>query len=146
MCVILPEEAIMNRSLNPQDPRRCDNHADIAWSRRVCTLPAQHSSRQLRHILRVGLSQRDKRRGFSFPHSPGQVAPAAFNWLNFWLLLFSFGSRPCSHICDSWQPPLLRIFGNASRRSRSYWRRSVRIVYRHVNEHEDGLAGNDFIT
>ena len=29
-----------------------------------------------------------------FPHSPGQVAPAAFNWLNFWLLLFSFITLP----------------------------------------------------
>ena len=51
---------------NPQAPRRHDNHADIVQSRGVCTLPAQHSSRHLRQILRVGLSPRDKRRVISF--------------------------------------------------------------------------------
>ena len=33
-----------------------------------------------------------------FPHSLGQLAPAAFNWFNFWLLLFSLITLSASEV------------------------------------------------
>ena len=33
-----------------------------------------------------------------FPHSPGHLAPAAFNWFIFWFLLFSPITLPASEV------------------------------------------------
>ena len=92
-------DATLSGSSNPTGPRPTCQPRRHRWlSRRlyaastasVCATPAKYCA-----SITLNVS---KREASLFSHSPGQIAPAASNCFNFWLLLFSLIPLPPSEV------------------------------------------------